>query len=315
MVHAVILAAGKGTRMKSPLPKVLHPVLGKPMILRVAETAARAGCGEVTAVVGFGRELVTPLLDEAGFPWVVQEPQLGTAHALQCAAPGLLEAAEVLVLLGDVPLLRVETIRDLLESRRSSGAAMSVLTAVPPDPSGYGRVIRDADGSVKRIVEHRDASPSELSCTEINTGIMAFDASCLARLLEGIGNGNAQGEYYLTDAVEVALAWGRRVSAVASRDWLEVRGVNDPLHLAECTRAMKKRVVDGLLLSGVEIPDPDSVWIEDSSVIEPGAYIGRCCRISGSSHLASSARILDFCVVDNASVDCQLSEGSVRSGA
>jgi len=142
MVHAVILAAGKGTRMKSPLPKVLHPVLGKPMILRVAETAAKAGCEGVTAVVGFGREAVTPLLDGAGFAWVVQEPQLGTAHALQCAMPMIGKASEVLVLLGDVPLLRLETIRALLESRRSTGAAMSVLTAIPPDPTGYGRVIR-----------------------------------------------------------------------------------------------------------------------------------------------------------------------------
>lgn len=315
MLHAVILAAGKGTRMKSPLPKVLHPVLGRPMILRVAETAARAGCGGVTAVVGFGRELVTPILEEAGFPWVVQEPQLGTAHALQCALPAMPDATEVLVLLGDVPLLRIETIRALLDSRRTTGAAIAVLTAIPPDPSGYGRVIRDGDGSVIRIVEHRDATPSELACPEINTGIMVFDASCLDRLLSGIGNGNAQGEYYLTDAVEAALEEGRGVSAVASPDWLEVRGVNDPLHLAECTRAMKSRVVNGLLLSGVSIPDPDGVWIEDSAVVEPGAYIGRCCRVSGSSHLAPSARLLDFCVVDNASVDCELPEGSVRSGA
>ncbi|MFO7627453.1 MAG: NTP transferase domain-containing protein [Candidatus Fermentibacteraceae bacterium] len=315
MVHAVLLAAGKGTRMKSPLPKVLHPVLGKPMILRVVETAARAGCEGVTVVVGFGREIVTPLLDGAGVSWVVQEPQLGTAHALQCAVPRIAEATEVLVLLGDVPLLRIETIRALLDSRRSSGAAMSVLTAVPPDPSGYGRVIRGGDRSVMKIVEHRDATPTELLCTEINTGIMVFDATCIAGLLSGIGNGNAQGEYYLTDAVEVALGGGRRVSAVASPDWLEVRGVNDPLHLAECTRAMKKRVVNELLLSGVSIPDPDSVWIEDSAVIEPGAYIGRCCRVSGDSFLASSARLLDFCVVENASVDCEITEGSVRSGA
>jgi len=315
MIHAVILAAGKGTRMKSPLPKVIHPVLGRPMILRVSETAARAGCEGITAVVGFGRELVTPLLDDSGVPWVVQEPQLGTAHALQCALPLIGKATEVLVLLGDVPLLRVETIRELVECRRSAGAAMSVLTAVPPDPSGYGRVIRDVDGSVRKIVEHRDATPEELSCNEINTGIMVFDATCLATLLSGIGNGNTQGEYYLTDAVEVALAGGRRVSAVASPEWLEVRGVNDPLHLAECTRAMKKRVVDELLLSGVAIPDPDGVWIEDSAVIEPGAFIGRCCRVSGASFLASTARLLDFCVVENASVDCELTEGSVRSGA
>lgn len=315
MVHAVILAAGRGTRMKSPLPKVLHPVLGKPMILRVAETAARAGCEGVTAVVGFGRELVTPLLDGAGLPWVVQEPQLGTAHALQCALPRMSEATEVVVLLGDVPLLRSETIRVLLDSRRSTDAAMSVLTAIPPDPTGYGRVIRGDDLSVVKIVEHRDAAPAELLCSEINTGIMVFDAGCLPGLLSGIGNGNAQGEYYLTDAIEIALAGGRRVSAVASPDWLEVRGVNDPLHLAECTRAIKTRVVNDLLLSGVTIPDPDGVWIEDSAVIEPGAYIGRCCRVSGSSVLTSAARLLDFCVVDNASVDCEMPEGSVRSGA
>lgn len=301
--------------MKSALPKVLHPVLGRPMILRVAETAVKAGCDGVTVVVGYGRELVTPVLEGAELRWVVQEPQMGTAHALQCAMPFLGSASEVLVLLGDVPLLGVDTISALLAARRETGAAMAVLSAVPPNPAGYGRVIRSGDGAVTRIVEHRDATPAELSCTEVNTGIMVFDAASLPGLLSGIGNGNAQGEYYLTDAVTVALASGRRVAAASSPDWLSVRGVNDPLHLAECTRAMKRRVVESLLLSGVTIPDPDGVWIEDSAVVEPGAFIGRHCRVSGSSVVTSTARLMDFCVVENAFVDCMMPEGSVRSGA
>lgn len=313
MLHSVILAAGRGTRMKSDLPKVLHPVLGRPMLLRVTETAADAGCRSMTVVVGHGREDVIPLLSAAGLHWVVQEPQLGTAHALQCAMPFPEGASEILVLLGDVPLLRVETIGDLLEARRASNAAMAFLTAFPPDPSGYGRVLRGPDGSVNRIVEHRDATPEQLSCSEINTGIMVFDAGVLPSLLSRIGNGNSQGEYYLTDAVEAASASGFRVAAAASPDWLEVRGVNDPLHLAECTRALRRRVTERLLLSGVVIPDPDGVWIEDTAVVEAGAFIGRHCRVSGSSVLTSTARLLDFCVVENALVDCEMPEGSVRS--
>jgi bifunctional UDP-N-acetylglucosamine pyrophosphorylase/glucosamine-1-phosphate N-acetyltransferase len=314
MLHCVILAAGKGTRMKSPVPKVLHPVLGRPMILRVAATARASGCRQVTAVIGFGRDQVAPVLRNEGVQWVVQEPQLGTAHALQCAREAWDGAGEVLVLLGDVPLLRAETVTGLLESRRKTDAAMSVLTAEPPDPSGYGRVLRSADGAVARIVEHRDASDLERKCREINTGIMVFRGEGLPALLGSIGNGNAQGEFYLTDAVEKALSLGLGVEALKAGEWLEVRGVNDPLHLAECTRALKRRVVEELLLSGVVIPDPDGVWIEDGAVVEPGACIGRHCRISGRSHITSSARLSDFCVVENARVDCELPEGSVRSG-
>lgn len=315
MLHCVILAAGRGTRMKSPVPKVLHPVLGRPMILRVAATAREAGCRQVTAVIGFGRELVEPVLRDQGVQWVVQEPQLGTAHALRCAQKAWEGAGEVLVLLGDVPLLRADTVTGLLEARRKTNAAMAVLTAEPPDPSGYGRVIRSAEGSVARIVEHRDASETERKCREINTGIMVFRGEGLPALLDSIGNGNSQGEYYLTDAVEKALSLGLGVEALKAGEWLEVRGVNDPLHLAECTRALKRRVVEELMLSGVVIPDPDGVWIEDGAVVEPGAYIGRHCRISGRSHITSSARILDFCVVENTRVDCELPEGSVRSGS
>jgi len=315
MLLGVILAAGKGTRMKSPVPKVLHPVLGKPMVLRVAETALKGGCHGVTAVVGHHRELVIPLLSDAGVSWVIQEPQRGTAHALQCAMPVLKEASEVLVLLGDVPLLRRETILTLVESRRHHDAALTVLSAFPPDPSGYGRIIRGKNGSLMRIVEHKDASENERRCGEINTGIMVFAAGNLPGLLSGIRNHNAQGEFYLTDAVEVAISMGLGVTAQPASEWLEVRGVNDPLHLAECTRAMKRRVVEELLLSGVIIPDPDGVWIEDTAVVEPGALIGRHCRVSGASFISSSARLGDFCVVDNARVDCSLPEGSVRSGS
>lgn len=314
MLHGVVLAAGKGTRMNSPLPKVMHPVLGKPMILRVAETAAQAGCGQVTAVVGYGREQVIPLLEKTGCGWVVQEPQLGTAHALRCAMPVTGDATEVLVLLGDVPLIRAETLASLISARRTTGSALTVLTAFPPDPSGYGRVLRAPDGSVARIVEHRDAGPDERACGEINTGIMVFDGGSLSSLLEGIGNENAQGEYYLTDAVETALQMGLGAGALSARDWLEVRGVNDPVHLARCTGVMRRRVNEKLLLSGVVIPDPEGVWIEDTAVVEPGALVGRHCRISGSSFIASTAELGDFCVVENARVDCRLPEGSVRSG-
>lgn len=295
---AVILAAGMGKRMKSNLPKVLHPVLAMPMVERAARAAEDAGVTEITVVTGHGREKVIPLLEKNGWNWAVQEEQLGTAHAVSCALDNLKDAGEVVVLMGDVPLLRAETIAMLLQARRDSGAALAVLTTTPPDVSGYGRIIMDTEGLIDRIVEEKDATPRERECRIINTGIMVFDGVILPQVLAKIGNTNAQNEFYLTDAVSIAGEMGRKALPVFTPNWQEVAGVNNPLQLAGCTAGMKRRIVESHLLAGVVIPDPDTVWIEDFVTIAAGAVIGRNCRLSGEALIGSGAVIGDGSVID-----------------
>jgi len=297
---AVILAAGMGKRMRSDLPKVLHPVLGKPMVQRVAETAEAAGLDNITVVVGYGREAVIPILESCGWAWAVQEEQLGTAHAVGCALPLPGDTDEVVVLLGDVPLLRKETVTELVDQRRRADASMAVLTTTPPDVSGYGRVVMSADGRIERIVEEKDATDKETAFQTINTGIMAFKATALNDILPRIGNSNSQGEYYLTDAVSMARTYGKGALSVFTPDWEEVAGVNDPIQLSRCTFVMKRRIVEQHLLYGVIIPDPGTVWIEDSVTIGRGAFIGRNCRLSGETIIGAGARIGDGAVISGA---------------
>ncbi|HOP26341.1 MAG TPA: NTP transferase domain-containing protein [Candidatus Sabulitectum sp.] len=300
MSSAIILAAGMGKRMKSPLPKVLHPVLGKPMVQRVAEAAEAAGVRSIRVVVGHGRDLVIPMLEERSWSWAVQEEQLGTAHAVSCAMPLDPGEDQVAVLLGDVPLLKRETIARLMEARSSSGASMAVLTTTPPDVTGYGRVIMDPDGRIERIVEEKDATDQEKAIRTINTGIMAFSVEALEEVLPLVGRSNAQGEYYLTDAVAILREKGRPALSVFTPDWEEVAGVNHPLQLARCTDIMKKRVTEDHLLSGVIIPDPSTVWIEDSVTIGAGAVIGRNCTLSGETVIGAGAVIGQGAVIRGA---------------
>jgi bifunctional UDP-N-acetylglucosamine pyrophosphorylase/glucosamine-1-phosphate N-acetyltransferase len=297
---AIILAAGHGKRMRSSLPKVLHPVLGRPMVLRVADTALQAGLDRIVVVVGHGRELVTPLLLENGHGWAVQEEQLGTAHALRCGLEALdgEEAEEVCVLLGDVPLIRTETVESLLRTRRETSSAVTVLTTVLEDPSGYGRIVRSAGGGdVTAIVEDRDALPEQRSIREINTGLMAFDGGELPGIIRRVGSDNSQGEYYLTDAVSIAVGDGLRVTASVAEDSIEVAGVNNPVQLAACTEALRRRVVQRHLSQGVVIPDPPTVWIEEDVRIGPGSFIGRLCRLSSGASIGRGCSVGDGAVL------------------
>jgi bifunctional UDP-N-acetylglucosamine pyrophosphorylase/glucosamine-1-phosphate N-acetyltransferase len=300
---AVILAAGMGKRMKSDLPKVLHPVLGMPMVVRAGLAAEAAGVTEIIVVVGHGRELVIPLLEARGWKWAVQEEQKGTAHAVSCALPEIGAVDEVVILMGDVPLLRTQTIEKLLYAGRNEKASLAVLTTTPPDVTGYGRVLMNASGGIERIVEEKDATPLEKECTIINTGIMVFRKNVLFTVLPMIGNDNIQNEFYLTDAVKIAGSMGMKAIAVFSPHWQEVAGVNNPLQLAECTAVMRKRIVESHLLEGVVIPDPYSVWIEDSVTIGRGAVIGRNCRLSGEALIGAGANIGDGAVIDGVVID------------
>lgn len=304
MTACVILAAGQGKRMKSTLPKVVHPVLGVPMVLRVVRQARKTGLDEPVVVVGYGRDEVIPLLEAEGVPWAVQDRQLGTAHAVKCGLRGI-DADSLIVLLGDVPLLRSETIEALEKDRREAGAAVAVLTTLLPDPSGYGRIVREGR-MLRAIVEDRDCSPRQLEIGEINTGLMSFDGRLLPALLEAIDSDNDQGEYYLTDAVSIAAGKGLACVAVTAADHREVSGVNDRVQLAVATEYLRSAVVEGHLLDGVGIPDPGTVWIEESVEIGTGVTLGRCVRLSGRTTVGDGSEIGDGCVL----VDTAVPEGS-----
>ncbi|HKK01338.1 MAG TPA: NTP transferase domain-containing protein, partial [Desulfuromonadales bacterium] len=259
---AVILAAGQGTRMKSDLPKVLHPVAGRPMILYPVEIAQALGCRPAAAVIGHGAETVKERLADSGVVCALQTEQLGTAHALLCAREALADFTGTLLLLcGDVPLLRRETVERLLTYHRNQQAAVTVLTAELPDPYGYGRIVREGD-EVLRIVEEKDATAKEKTLREINTGIYAFEAPFVFDALATVGRDNAQGEYYLTDVVAAAREAGRKVCALTVADSEETLGINDRAQLAHAGAVQRRRINRALMLEGVTLADPQTTYIE-----------------------------------------------------
>ncbi len=275
----VILAAGKGTRMKSRLPKVLHPVLDKPMILYAVETALRVAPEPPVLVVGHGAREVQAVVGERA-RYVVQEDQLGTGHAVLQARP-LLEgrADAVLVTYGDMPLLRAETLRHLVQEHVHTRATITMLTVVLDDPRGYGRILRDDAGKVVGIVEEADATPEQRAIRELNVGIYVFDAAWLWENLPRVQPSPVKGEYYLTDLVGMAVAQGRLVHALPVEDQEEVLGVNTRLHLAEVTRALQRRINNQWMLAGVTMIDPETTYIGTDVrlaadvVIHPQTYI------------------------------------------
>jgi UDP-N-acetylglucosamine diphosphorylase/glucosamine-1-phosphate N-acetyltransferase len=235
---AIILAAGKGVRMKSDLPKVLHEINGRPMILFLAETLQKMDFERVVAVVGYKKDLVVKALKDYDFEFAVQEDQLGTGHAVMMAEEAMNGfEGDVFVLAGDVPFLREETIAGLHKVHMEADAVATVLTSEPPDPSGYGRVIRNNAGLVEKIIEHKDCSSEELKIGEINTGTFVFDSRELFEGLKHIDNRNAQGEYYLTDLMEVFLKQGKKTAAYKTDDYREALGINSREQLKELAKA------------------------------------------------------------------------------
>ncbi|KAF1686088.1 bifunctional UDP-N-acetylglucosamine diphosphorylase/glucosamine-1-phosphate N-acetyltransferase GlmU [Pseudoxanthomonas taiwanensis] len=252
-LHVVILAAGEGKRMKSALPKVLQRVGGRPMLAHVVDTARALRPAGIHVVHGHGGEAVrAAFAGHDDLHWVEQAQQLGTGHAVQQAMPAIPDGAEVLVLYGDVPLTRPDTLRRLLEAE----GLLRVLVAEPDDPTGYGRVIRDPQGKVKAIVEHRDADEAQRRITVVNTGIIAARSEALRRWLGGLSNRNAQGEYYLTDVFALAAAEYNPAEMVPVDDPLEAEGANDPWQLTQLERAYQQRQVRELCLQGVRVADP-----------------------------------------------------------
>ena len=239
-VAALVLAAGQGTRMNSDLPKVLHPVAGRPLLAHVLAALDDLGIGRTLVVVGHQHERVREAFPSPDLEWVLQAEQRGTGHAVLMAGPALAEfAGTLLVVCGDTPLLRAPVLHDLLETHRGSGAAVTVLSTRVPDPRGYGRILRvdgGAEDAIEGIVEERDATPAQRAIDEINSGNYAFDYPALAEVLGRLTAHNAQGEYYLTDTVRLLLQSGRRACVRCAPDYRELLGINTPQQLAEAER-------------------------------------------------------------------------------
>ncbi|BDZ44712.1 bifunctional protein GlmU [Naasia aerilata] len=307
----VILAAGQGTRMKSATPKLLHRLAGVPIVSHVVATARELAADRVVAVVRYERDQVAEAVTGA-FPDAVivdQDEIPGTGRAVEAALAALPEGfdGDVLVLNGDVPLLDAVTLREFLVSHRSGDRAASVLTAVMPDPTGYGRVVRGADGTLERIVEQRDATEDELAIGEVNTGVYAFGVAGLRDLLASLSTDNAQGEKYLTDVVAALRAAGSSVGAVpVSEAWL-VAGINDRAQLSEAAARLNALIVRGWQLEGVTVQDPATTWIDLTVTLAPDVEILPGTQLRGATVVATGATIGP----DTTLVDCEIGENAV----
>jgi len=286
---AIVLAAGKSTRMKSAAAKVLHPIMGKPMLAYVLDTLQELGLGETVVVVGHQAEAVQARFANYPVAFVVQEPQLGTGHAVQIAAPALNERFQtVVVLCGDVPLLRGETIRQLYQEHVASGAAATVLTVELPEPGSYGRIIRDAQGLVLKIVEARDASPAELSIREINTGIYCFQLAFLKEALQTLRPDNDQGELYLTDVIAAARVRHLPVAGLLTTDQASFQGINTRVELAAVAAQVRQQINDRHMLAGVTLIDPQTTYIEAEVVIGADTVVFPNCYLQGRTTIGEA---------------------------
>jgi bifunctional UDP-N-acetylglucosamine pyrophosphorylase/glucosamine-1-phosphate N-acetyltransferase len=314
-VNVVILAAGQGKRMHSDLPKVLHRLAGRPLLAHVLDCARALGPARIAVVYGFGGEAVRAAIGDETLRWVKQEPQLGTGHAMQQALAALADSAQTLVLYGDVPLTRVETLRALAGA---AGSGVAILTVELDDPTGYGRIVREG-GAVKRIVEEKDATPAERAIREVNTGIMALPTERLAGWLSSLGNDNAQREYYLTDVVALAVKGGVPVRAVQPGAVWETLGVNSKGQLAELERAHQRLVAGRLLDAGVSLADPARIDVRGRLECGRDVAIDVNCVFEGEVSLGDRVSVGAHCVLRNVRIDadtriepfCHLEESSI----
>lgn len=298
-MNIVVLAAGKGTRMKSDLPKVLHPLAAKPLLGHVLDCARQLSPTRLVVVYGHGGETVQQTIPDNDLRWALQEPQLGTGHAVMQAADHLDESAPTLILYGDVPLTRPETLQRLMSC--CNNEALAILTIQMDDPSGYGRIVRE-NGNITRIVEQKDATPEQLAIGEINTGIMAAPTTALKRWLNGLSDDNAQKEYYLTDIVAAAVADGVPVqSAAPDFDW-EADGVNSKVQLAQLERTYQRDQARQLMEQGVHVIDPDRIDIRGSLRCGRDVVIDVNTIFEGDVTLGDGAHVGANCVIRNAGI-------------
>ena len=306
--YVVVLAAGKGTRMKSKLYKVLYKVCGKTMVEHVVDAAQGVNPAEIVTIVGTGAGDVEKVLaDKSKFAF--QEKQLGTGDAVMTAREELGDKdGATLVVTGDTPLFITDTFNELFKYHAEKGNAATVLTAEAPNPFGYGRIIRDDQGNVLRIVEQKDGKPEELKVKEINTGVFCFDNKKLFEALKHVNNDNAQGEYYLTDVLEILRNSGERVGAYKMPDFSESLGVNDRIALAQATKTMQRRINEQHMRDGVSFIDPDTAYIDadvkigNDTVIEGNVVIKGNTEIGSDCYITSGSRIVDSKIGNNVTV-------------
>ena len=302
-MNVVILAAGQGKRMHSDLPKVLHPLAGKALLAHVIDTARELGAARICVVYGHGGEQVRQALDASDLSWARQEPQLGTGHAVLQAIPFTVPSAPTLILYGDVPLIRASTLRRLMEAAGSG--SLGLLTAHFDNPRGYGRIVRAnnlTEGRVIRIVEEKDADDAERAIGEINTGILVAPTAALARWLPTLGNRNAQGEYYLTDIVALAVGEGMPVVTAHPDEGWETEGVNSKLQLAQLERVYQRNLAERLMEQGVTLADPSRIDVRGELVCGRDVSIDVNCVFEGRVVLGDGVRIKANCVLEDAVV-------------
>ncbi len=320
-IAAVILAAGKGVRMCSSLPKVAHQAAGKAMIVHIVEAVEQAGINDIKVVVGHGREVVQSLLSAKKVEFAIQEQQLGTGHALLQAEKHIDTPSAVLVLAGDTPLLRPSTLQGLIQYHLAKGVQATVLSADLEDPSGYGRIIRQDKGLFSRIVEEKDANEKEKMVQEINTGIYCFQAPQVFQLLQQINTCNAQGEYYLTDVLEIIKGQGAEVEILKLEDAQEIYGVNDRIQLAYVEKILRKRKNQELMRQGVTIIDPSSTFIDQDvrikadSIILPFTIIEGTTQIGSDCKIGPYSRISDSYIGDKVTIESsRINQAKIGNG-
>lgn len=313
-MSVVILAAGKGTRMYSDLPKVLHTLAGKPMVQHVIDAANHVGANRVHLVYGHGGDLLKQTLSDDNLNWVLQAEQLGTGHAMQQAAPFFADDEDILMLYGDVPLISVETLQRLREAKPQGG--IGLLTVVLDDPSGYGRITRE-NGNVTGIVEHKDATDVQRQIQEINTGILIANGADLKRWLAKLNNNNAQGEFYITDIIAMAYHEGREIAAVHPARISETDGVNNRLQLSRLERIYQSEQAEKLLLAGVMLRDPARFDLRGTLFHGRDVEIDTNVILEGNVVLGHRVKIGAGCVIKNATIgdDCEISPYSVVEDA
>ena len=299
----VVLAAGKGTRMRSQIPKVLHRLAGKPMLTHVLDAAAGIADAQKIVVTGHGADIVRASYSEAAFTMVEQTEQLGTGHAVTCALGELRAGAKVVILYGDVPLITPATISNMLAAVDKKHIAL--LTIELPEPSGYGRIIRDSEGHIEAIVEQKDASPEQLHIAEVNTGVMALTTELLSSWLPQIGNQNAQGEYYLTDLIAIARGAGYSVNSVQPTSASEVEGINSRQQLAALERVYQRQLADRLMASGTSLADPARFDQRGSLSAGTDNFIDVNCLFEGTVTIGSNVTI---------GPNCQISDSQIGDG-
>ena len=318
-LEVVILAAGQGSRMRSTLPKVLHPIAGKSMLAHVLELAKAVVSSQTHVVVGHGADQVKSSLTSANIKWALQSEQKGTGHAVAQALPAISDDSQVLILYGDVPLTSTATIEQLISSDPSSLGTeqLNLLTVELQNPNGYGRIVRDSNGDVVAIVEQKDASAEQLKITEVNTGIMCVTATALKRWLPKLSANNAQGEYYLTDIIAMAVSDQVAINVCHAADAMEVQGANNRVQLEELERYYQRRYATQLMIQGASLADAGRIDVRGSVETGNDVYIDINCVFEGKVVIGDNVRIGPNCLISDSTIasNAEIKANSVLEGA